>query len=351
VAEPQHKPRTPRRGSVSTPIPLGWISLDPLLAETRLSKVALNDLRRRYRYIVPRPLVLPLAAGRGGAAFYPPETVAIIQRLQALRKENVDADDCLWRLWLEGHPVDIRGWAAERLNALANKFEKSYPPSGKTIRTVAVAVADESGGQIRSVERLRDAVDVMASIAAGEPGAGQDLEGIFDVLCKAGGFPSLHGPLRARLVELLVRLAELLSLPRLTETAAKVRDEEVEQAWRDWQIITRIAATAAEADWNAVLPTIEAEIAKVDGVKPAPPSWAARKARRTRALPPPTPVKWALEEFRRPDFRAATFVMLIDARRDPGVSAIITGVLALAELISPQLPKRNPDLDRKPEEA
>jgi hypothetical protein len=33
------------------------------------------------------------------------------------------------------------------------------------------------------------------------------------------------------------------------------------------------------------------------------------------------------------------------------VSAIITGVLALAELISPQLPKRNPDLDRKPEEA
>jgi hypothetical protein len=348
VAEPQHRPRTAIRGSVSTPIPRGWIALDRLLAETGIGKDTLNNLRQRYRYVIPRSLVVPLTAGRGGAAYYPPETPSIICRLNELRRESPNPDDCLWRLWLEGHPVDIRAWAADRLNVRADRFKKGYPPTRDALGKAAAAIAEDSGGRIRTVESLRDAVDVMASIAAGEPDASHDLEGIFDTLCKFGGFPSFGAPLRALLVAVLAQVTELLSLPRLAEIAAKIGDEAAEQARRDWRTLTGIAVAAASIDWNKVLPALEAGVSEVDGVRPAPPSWTARKAQRTRALPPPMPVKSALKELGRPDFRAAAFVILIGARGDPAVSAIITQVLALAELTLPQLPQRKPASDHKP---
>jgi hypothetical protein len=86
--------------------------------ETGIDKATLNNLRGRYRYIIPRSVAPPRATGRGGASFYPPETAPIIRRLEELRKETRGgADNCLWRrLWLEDHRVDIRGWAAERLD-------------------------------------------------------------------------------------------------------------------------------------------------------------------------------------------------------------------------------------------
>ena len=353
MAKPHHKLRAAIRGSVSTPIPRRWISLDRVLAESGIGKDTLNNLRQRYRYVIPRPLVVPLATGRGGAAFYPPETITIIRRLQELRQEKIrDPEDCLWRLWLEGHPVDIRGWAAVRLDVTVNKLEKGYPPSRKGIASVAAKIARSLDGRIRSTVHLRDTVDFFASVAAGEPDAGRDLEGmspIFDTLCKAAGFPALHGQLRAWIVEGPVRLAQLLSLPRLAEIAANIRDEEVEQARRDWQAITRIAASVASVDWNAVLPVFEAEIAKVDGVRSAPPSWTARKARRTRALPPPALVKMMLKDLHDFDIRAKAFFILIGARSDPEISDVITWVLALAELMLAL--KRDPRSHQKPEAA
>jgi hypothetical protein len=358
VAKLQQQPRKPDRRPVSEPIPRGWLSLARLTAETAIDERTLSNWGKRW--LIPRPIVTPKLKGRGSVAYYRYETVAIIRRLYELREETHSADDWLWQLWLEGHPVDIWGWAAERLDATVNGLKKVYPLSREVIVSVAAKVARSLDGRTRSTERLRDTVDFFASVAAGEPDAGRDLEGmspIVDTLCKAGGLPSLHGRLRALIVEVLVRFTQLLSLPRLAEiaaakvgdeAAAKVRDEVVEQVRRDWQAITRIAASVASVDWNAVLPVFEAEIAKVDGVRSAPPSWTARKTRRTRALPPPALVKMTLKDLHDFDLRARAFFILIGARSDPEISGVITWVLALAELMLAQLPKRNPGPQQKP---
>jgi hypothetical protein len=332
VAKPEHKPRTAIRGSVSTPIPPGWVSLDRVIVEAKIGKVALNDLRRRYRYIIPRPLVVPLATGRGGAAFYPPETSAIIRRLQELRREARDRDDCLWRLWLEGYSVDTRGWAAERLEAMANRLaEASAGMPGNELGDIAAALIAVLDGRVRSRERVADLVDWALSAGAGEPDALRSLEDtkgppIFDTLRKAGGLP-----LTAAFPLPEAELIELLAPRRLAEIAAEATDEEIAQARRDYQTINRLSAAIAAVDWNAARPIIERAVATVIGAKTEPPSWQARKAKRTRAHPPLAIVKVLLGILRSYNSRAAVLAFLVGVRRLPGYSKHITDLLALTE--------------------
>jgi hypothetical protein len=359
VVKPQHKPRAAIRGSVSTPIPRGWITLDRLLAEAGIGKDTLNNLRQRYRYVIPRSLVVPPPVGRGGAAFYPPETVTIIRRLQEIREETrTGTEDMLWWLWLEGHRVDFRGWAADRLDALKAKFDEivadGYVP-GNALREAAVGVINLSGGRMRNTEqtaaRVRDLIDWSLSAAAGEPNAAHDLEDgggarVFDTLRKVGGLPvsAAFPPPEAGLIE-------LLSTQRLAEVVAEATDEETEQARRDCQSITRLFAAIASVDWNATRTVVEPNVTRVTGAKPEPQSWQARKAQRTRTLPPPAIVRHLSDMWRSYNFRALIFAYSIGARRLPGYSKHITDLLALTEAalslfprevrkISPSLPTR-----------
>lgn len=331
MAKPQHGPRTAIRGSVSTPIPRGWITLDYLLAETGIGKDTLNNLRQRYRYVIPRSLVVPLTAGRGGAAFYPPETASIICRLNELRRESPNPDDCLWRLWLEGHPVDFWGWAVNRLETAANRLDQIYPYLNMAIRAVAAALVPFFKGRVRQVEQLADLADWALSAAAGEPDASRSLEDaegppVFDTFRKAGGLPVTAAFPRPE-----AALIELLSLRRLAEIAAEMKEEQAEQARRDCQAIDCLFATVASVDWNAARPGIDPNVAKVAGAKPEPPSWQARRAQRTRALPPPAILRLLSGLWRSNDFRAMIFALSVGVRRFPGYSQNISELLALAE--------------------
>lgn len=353
MAKPHHKPRTAIRGSVSTQIPRTWIGLDCLLAETGIGKDTLNNLRQRYRFVIPRPLVVPPATGRGGTAFYPPETVTIIRRLQELRQEGIrDPDDCLCRLCREGHPVDILGWTVERIEAMANGVaESNYGVTGNELRELAVALASMSGGRIRlasmpggrirNAAAVNDLADWLLSAAAGDPDTARNLEDpdgppVFDMLRKISGLPMTAAfPLPE------TALVDLLSLHRLAEIAAEPVDEEGAQVRRDFQTIDRISAEAASVDWNAVRTVAEPNVARVTGAKREPPSWQKRKEQRARALPPPGTVKLLLDRWRSYEFRAMVLAFLIGARRLPGYSKHISELLALTEWALSLFP-RNP---------
>jgi hypothetical protein len=337
VAKPRHTPRAAIRGSVSTPIPRGWISLDRLLAETGVSKETLNNLRQRYRYAIPRPLVVPLATDRGAASFYPPETAPIIHRLNELRPENPNPDECLWRLWLEGHPVDIRGWASERTEQLGQWAAETHAGgnnAGDTLRRAALAFVRFLNGRVRSVERLSDLLDWALSAAAGDDAAGRDLSEpggppIRHTLAQAAGMPapaSLPSPVEAALIMVQV---ELMDLQRQTGIARNATDEEVEWARQQLRAADRIIAAMKMVDWNSAWSTIEPSVPRA---KPEPPSWRARKAQRKRPLRAPAFARVALKTWRRFDGRAWVFTALIDlGRRGPRWSKGIAELLAFIE--------------------
>jgi hypothetical protein len=335
VAKPHHTPRAAKRGSVSTPIPRGWISLDGLLAETGISKGALNNLRQRYRYVIPRPLVVALATGRGAAAYYPPQTARVIHRLNELRRDNPNPDECLWRLWLEGPPVDIRGWASERTEQLGQWAAETYGNNGgDTLRKAALAFVRFLKGRVRNVERLSDLLDWSVSAAAGDDAAGRDLS-------EPGGPPILHTTAQAAdapapaslpapvVAKLIVVLVELMDLQRQTEIARNATGEEVEWARQQLRVADRIIAAVKMFDWNSAWPTIEPLVPRA---KPEPPSWRARKAQRKRPLRAPAFVGLTLRMWRRFDARAWVFAALINlGRRGPLWSKGIGELLAFIE--------------------
>jgi hypothetical protein len=335
VAKPHHTRRAAIRGSVSTPIPRGRINLDRLLAKTGISEVTLNNLRERYPYVIPRPLVVPLATGRGSASFYPPKTVGIINRLNELRLENPNPDECLWRLYLEGHPVDIRGWASERTGQLGQWAAETYGNNGgDTPRKTALAFVRFLKGRVRNVERLSDLLDWSVSAAAGDDAAGPNLSEpggppILHTVAQATGMPapaSLPSPVEAKLIMVLV---ELMHLQRQTEIAGNATDKEVEWARQQLRAADRIIAAIKIVDWNSVWPIIEPFFPRA---KPEPPSWRARKAKRKRPLGAPAFVGPTLKTWRRFDARAWVFAALIDlGRRDPLWRKAIPELLAFIE--------------------
>jgi hypothetical protein len=59
------------------------------------------------------------------------------------------------------------------------------------------------------------------------------------------------------------------------------RERHIDEVRRDWRQIADIMRAAKGVDWNAARPLTDLE------AKAEPPSWAERKARRTRPRPPP----------------------------------------------------------------
>src|SRR5579871_353335 len=151
--------------------PDGWITRDELLAATGVSER--NLVNWRAAGFVPEPRRLFLGGGRGTAAFYRVESVAMIRRLHELQGQGRDADAWLWGLWLDpaDYPVDIRPWTLRRVN----RQLKAIKEIGDDPAQIERHVDDELGrgraaGKMRrkgmSPPSLRDLASWAYSVAA-----------------------------------------------------------------------------------------------------------------------------------------------------------------------------------------
>jgi hypothetical protein len=82
-----------------------WVSEPELIAATGANRH--NLIRWRQQELIPRPRRRFLGFGVGTASEYPPVTIDMIRRLDALRHKSRNIDDWRWQLWLDGFPIDI----------------------------------------------------------------------------------------------------------------------------------------------------------------------------------------------------------------------------------------------------
>jgi hypothetical protein len=94
-------------------IPADWISEAELVAAIDVSHR--NLLNWRHHDLLPTPMIRHLGVGVGSQAFYPPITIAMVRRINELRRQTRDMDEWRWRLWLDAYPIDIVRWCRQRL--------------------------------------------------------------------------------------------------------------------------------------------------------------------------------------------------------------------------------------------
>ena len=81
-----------------------WIAERELIARPDVGR------RRRLRWLrdeglIPTPRKRSRGLHKGTASYYPPVTVAMLDRIKALAEVRRDADEWAWHLWIEGFPV------------------------------------------------------------------------------------------------------------------------------------------------------------------------------------------------------------------------------------------------------
>jgi hypothetical protein len=109
-------------------IPADWISEAELatavgVSDGDQSKFHRNLLNWRHHGLLPEcydgqpvPMVRPLGVGPGNEAVYPSVTIAMVRRIDELRRQwPRDMDEWLWQLWLDAYPIDIIKWCRKRL--------------------------------------------------------------------------------------------------------------------------------------------------------------------------------------------------------------------------------------------
>ena len=270
---------------------------------------------------------------RGGtASYYRPETVAIVRRIRELRRQTRSADDWLWRLWIEGYPVEILPWAKRRLEASAKKIEDVRRDVSRKDLAQHVAKRRTFDGRTISPKQEVGLLDAALSAGAGKADGFQP--SAFGTLLKVAGLSPQRFPHPE------VELVEMLAVERQSELVASATEDEAEQARRDWQAIARLVETAEAVDWAASMPAIEPAIARITGEQSDPPSWRARKANRARPQGAPATIGLLLDQWRDYDGRAMMLAFLIGARRDRNRSKRITELIALADWALSLFPRK-----------
>ena len=337
----------PQKHSISDPTtpPEGWITRDELVAATAVSDR--NLLNWCAKGLVPRPMRRFLGGGRGTAAFYRAESVAIIRALHELQERGRDVDSWLWGLWLDpaDHPVDIRPWLLRCLDHVLGAIQSVGDDQEQIERHVA-----EGLGRGRLAPQLRPrGIDRshLRDLALWAYRVGADIEQherldspdspTLDTLRKVAGLPDKGYPAPERKLGV-----ELMSVAWLKEVVEKASLEELEQIRRDCRAIDHLAEVAAGIDWRAVMPAIRSAVRSVTGDRqPEPPSIQARKEARKRP-PVPVIVRSLLSSWDELDFRAFLIPTLIAWRKMPEYGKHITELLALcaqALELFPRLPK------------
>jgi hypothetical protein len=308
--------------------PNGWISRERLLVETDI------DERKFAAWAAQLGLKTCLVSrGRGGLeSYYPSEYVGTIKRLQELMgNSRRNFDEWLWRLWLEGHDVDIRAWAREHLASGLKKLGRRGSSGSRLIRN-----------RVRGPMHRTALSDYAHLAAAGRAGPAREASmhnaepPIFDFLLKIGGL-SRNARLPSGELKSIEHSYEFSSLDRILENAT---DDELAQARRDWQTLEKWVAAAQTVDWNAVSPDVSVRIKSLTGAPADPPSWRARKAKRRRPLPPPDAVRFLVDFWPELAARATVLPFLIHLRRSPTVDEVITEAVAMVDLAFDGLPRR-----------
>jgi hypothetical protein len=339
-------PKKRSNGDPTTP-PNGWMTRDELLAATCVSER--NLVNWRAEGFVPQPQRRFLGGGRGTAAFYRAESVAIIRRLHELQQQGRDANAWLWGLWLDpaDYPVDIRPWLVRRLDrdmgaikAVGDDPDRIEQHVGDALRHGRVARKLRKRGINPS--RLHDlvlwayrvAADIEQQERLDNPGSP-----ILETLRKVGGLPDRGFPAPDRKLGV-----ELMSVAWLKEVVEKASPDELEQMRRDCRAIDHLAEVAADVDWRAMMPAIRSVVRSITGDRrPEPPSIRARKEARKRP-PVPAVVRSLLSMWTEFDSRAFLIASVISWRKSPEYRTRLTELLGIAvsalELF-PRLPAPN----------
>jgi hypothetical protein len=306
--------------------PDNWLTEQELRTATGISRHSL--VRLRQRGLFPKPTRVFGGRGTGSASYYPPVAVSMIRRFYELRRETRNIDECLWRLWLDGFPIDICKWADECLaplqTALASvgnieDLKKTIIERSSSTRPTRTDPRRAIYSRLRmkeDISLLQWGVDVMAGLAPAKS-LHDPASPAFNALKMAGG---LSEDAERPDYELLV---EGFSLARLRDILAGAGTAEMEQSWRDWKFIAEMAEASEAVDWHATRKTLNLQ--------------------RTSSAQPPAPADFLFALWRNFYARAVLLPFLISVRRSPDHSHKLSEILAVARWALAQLPGRTPD--------
>lgn len=339
-----------------------YIDLPDLLSATGYEKRDLWDLRRRGLFPF-KPEHTHVPGRRGSASKYPLEALDYLQRLKEVQQQSPrKSDEWLWRMWLDpaDWPIDMRAWVLRKLDDMLDTTRRAKA------RGLVLEPGDERqflrAGHVRNVKNRQAGADwLIAWTMANErpdlysamPEGVRDW-GFDDLLLRLIGAPLLAGfrdiKSKGRREQISKRGGPYL-LAHFRRITALARDRHIEQVRRDYRAIFRVIESAERVDWNKVSDFTE-------GAKPEPPSWAARKARRTRPKPPPHFIKSFIETWRRgfDDRAALLFSTLLTARRLLSRAPIPRAFDFMIGMVQqwldglPQLQPASPPLDVQPRE-
>jgi hypothetical protein len=306
--------------------PKGWISKDKLQKETGIGDRPLADWTDHFGL----KTCLVSRGSEGMDSYYGPNCVATINRARELIAEAPrDMNQRLWRLWLEGHDVDVHRWAKQHL-ASGLKELRRLQSSHRLIRN-----------RVRSPSHRATLHNYAHLAAIGQAGMAEETSlhnidpPVLELLLKTSGMPSNAIPAGE-----LRDVEPRFSFHYLHRVLATATDEEIEQARRDWRMLAGWVDAAGAIDWNLISPDIDAKIRALTGAPADPPSWRARKAQRQRPLPAPPLIQFLIAFWPELAVRAAVFSLLIDLRRSPTLDQIITAAAAMIDVEFGRMPRR-----------
>jgi hypothetical protein len=306
---------------------MGEISAD-LITERELREATGIDhhtLRRVRGWLFLDPVRKFPGRGTGSVTYYPATAVALIKRYLEMRKNTRNIDECIWRLWIEEFPIDIRQWAIPRLAAFETviataesdintthkdmqKFLASAPTRTEARRPIQSRIGPNA------VNSLFLWATYVARGFAPPKSLYDPASPAFDALKRAAGLIGNWEPPDAEL------LVESLSVGHLSEIVNDASQEELDQARRDWRLITELADEAEAIDWLAIRRSLN--------------------VLRTSSAQPIAPIDLFVSFLRDFSARAVPFAGLIHIRRSPDHSHRLSEILALAKWALTQFPRR-----------
>jgi len=257
--------------------------------------------------------------GTGGSVtYYPRSALPTICRFRELRRETRKIDECVWRLWIEGFPIDILKWALARL---APNEALIATAAGDDIENVRKQIIEASSvkpsrtnagypihgrlGSNAANSLLYWAIDIIAGLTPAKS-LDDPSSPPFDALKKAGG---LIGDWPPPDPELSV---ESLSIPHLCEILRNASTDEVDQARRDWAMIAQLVDGSGAIDWRSIRKALHVE--------------------RTSSAQPIAPADFLIALWHDFDARAVLLAGLIHVRScSPDHSHKLSEILALAQ--------------------
>jgi hypothetical protein len=303
------------------------IALADLLAVTGRKQEELWNLRARGLF--PFASDQDHAIGRrGSASSLPREAVDYLRRFDEVggQSRRMRDDERKWLMWLDmaapepGWDIDMRSWVIGKIDRMIDMTMRARI-AGAVIKPGAEReVLGPFAGRVRNPKSRRTTLDWMVAWALNyeRPDVysvtpeGVPERSFFDLLLKLAGprFENMSVPRFRGRRENVSERGGPYWLGRFRRIVALAPKRYIEQARRDWRVVVELIVAAERVDWNKV-----PALAPI-GAKPEPPSWVARKARRTRRKPPPDSIGVLIELWRRDlEFRALAFSLLLVKRR------------------------------------